>query len=348
MNSYSWIRHSLQFKRPSGTSRGILTDKPSWFLTYAESDWVYPALGEVSIIPGLSADPIDRIESKLNEVCANLNAELPTETTGFPAITFALEMLEADIKAKGSKVFYPTNDFNTGVAEIKINGLIWMGDPLFMLEQIKEKMEQGFRCLKLKIGAIDFEKELKILASIRQEINAIDLEIRVDANGAFTPGDALEKLKTLSEFDIHSIEQPIAPKQWDEMAALCSTSPLDIALDEELIGLNALEEKRRALDTIRPQYIILKPSLLGGLKACDVWISEAEQRGIKWWLTSALESNIGLNAIAQYAHEKDVSMPQGLGTGSLYTNNIDSPLYIHRQFLMMNPNHIWNLKPLNL
>ena len=223
--------------------------------------------------------------------------------------------------------------FSRGEVGIPINGLIWMGDFQNMLSQIEKKMEAGFRCIKLKIGAINFEEELTLLRHIRTHFSSKEIELRVDANGAFSPVDAMEKLKRLSEFDLHSIEQPICAGQWEEMARLAAESPLAIALDEELIGCNTLERKQELLSTIRPQYIVIKPSLHGGICGGDEWITEAEKQQIGWWITSALESNIGLNAIAQWCATFSNPLPQGLGTGALFTDNVEVPLEIRKDCL---------------
>ncbi len=342
----SWKKHTLNFRRPSGTSRGVLHQKNSWFLVWKEEGFRYPALGECSIIEGLSPDPLDQMEGKLSEVCRWLNGELPTQPdlTSFPSIAFGLEMLLLDRKRQGNKEIYPSA-FSEGKQKIHINGLIWMGEPDFMKAQVRAKVEEGFRCIKLKIGALDFQQELDMLRWIRTEFGAEKLELRVDANGAFSTDHALQKLETLSAFDLHSIEQPIAPKQWEEMALLCEQSPIPIALDEELIGVKR-QDRSTLLDAIQPQYIILKPSLVGGHKASESWINLSEEKGIGWWITSALESNVGLNAIAQYTSTKHVDLPQGLGTGGLYDNNIESPLYIQAEFLHYDPLRSWNLSPL--
>lgn len=315
-------------------------------ITATDDEFEYPAIGECSVIQNLSVDPIQSIEQKLDEVCKALNdkATLP-DLSQFPSILFGLETLQYDIEAKGSKVF-SSNSFTQGEAEMLINGLIWMGTPKFMQNQLEKKIDQGYSCIKIKIGALDLETELSFLASLRKQFGD-RLEIRVDANGAFDPHVALNILERLSKFQIHSIEQPIAAGQWDEMASLCMNSPIPIALDEELIGLKSSSEKLEILDTIKPQYIILKPSLIGGLSQSAEWISLAEQKGIGWWITSALESNIGLNSIAQFTYEQGVTMPQGLGTGSLFTNNFESPLAIRGEMLRFNPESGWNLEGLN-
>ncbi len=233
--------------------------------------------------------------------------------------------------------------FSSGKTGIPINGLIWMGDQGFMKQQIKDKLSAGFSCIKMKIGAIDFASEIALLKSIRREFNSNEIELRVDANGAFSPKGALEKLEQLAALDLHSIEQPIKQGQWDEMAALCEKTPLPIALDEELIGVFASEEKKRLLHTIKPQYIIFKPSFIGGFKGTDEWIELAEDKNVDWWITSALESNLGLNGIAQYTSTKNSILPQGLGTGSLFTNNVPSPLEIEKGSIRYADNQQWDL-----
>lgn len=328
----SFKKHTFYFKRPSGTSRGVLTEKHSWFIElFEENNPSIKGSGECSIIPGLSPDFVDfeSYETKLNEVCLNLekytsNFDLLNE---FPSILFGLETALLDLQNYGKQIIF-NNSFSSGERRIPINGLIWMGDSDFMQEQIEQKLEEGFSCLKMKIGAIDFESELKILESIRNRFSSDKITLRVDANGAFPPSEALSKLEQLSEFDIHSIEQPIRQGQWAEMKQLCTETKVPIALDEELIGITALEDRKNLLDTIQPQFIILKPSLHGGITGCKEWISLAEERSIPWWITSALESNIGLNAVCQFTGEYANNLPQGLGTGGLYTNNIESNLTI--------------------
>ncbi|MFT6755473.1 MAG: L-alanine-DL-glutamate epimerase-like enolase superfamily enzyme, partial [Urechidicola sp.] len=236
---------------------------------------------------------------------------------------------------------FPSN-FTEGIDSIPINGLIWMGSDQFMHQQIKEKLESGFTTIKMKIGAIDFNTELSLLKSIRKEYNANEIELRVDANGAFDPKEALEKLKRLSEMELHSIEQPIKQGQWQEMARLCEETPLDIALDEELIGIHFVTKKEELLLTVNPQYIILKPSLIGGIGGSNEWINLSNSHNVAWWITSALESNVGLNAIAQFTYDLGVKIPQGLGTGGLFTNNFDSPLEIKKGELHYNKNKDWN------
>jgi L-alanine-DL-glutamate epimerase-like enolase superfamily enzyme len=245
------------------------------------------------------------------------------------------------LESENSFALFPSK-FTTGYDSILINGLIWMGSEVFMKQQIKEKIALGFSCLKMKIGAIDFKTEIEILKYIRKEFNSDDMELRVDANGAFEPLDALEKLKRLSEFNLHSIEQPIKQGQYDKMAELCEKTPLPIALDEELIGIYDLNSKKALIKQVKPQYIILKPSLIGGFHGSDTWIGIAENHNIGWWITSALESNIGLNAIAQYTYLKRSKWPQGLGTGALFSNNFESPLVVENGYLKYITNLKWN------
>ena len=325
----SFQKHTLRFKRPGGTSRGVLTTKDLWILKVWDD--VRPditGLGECSIIYGLSPDPMERYEEKLTELTQHIHKADTVDLSDFPSVRFGLETALLDLRRGGERVLFPS-EFTRGKKSIPINGLIWMGSFRYMREQIIEKLNFGFDCIKLKIGAIDFEQELSLLKMIRREFGREQLELRVDANGAFKPQEALEKLKRLSDFSIHSIEQPVKPGQWETMADLCRQSPVDIALDEELIGI-ADTMVPHLLDVIRPHYIILKPSLLGGFERSNRFIKEAEKRNIGWWVTSALESNIGLNAIAQWTATLNNSMPQGLGTGSLFTNNFSSPLEVVR------------------
>jgi len=330
-------KYTLNFKRPSGTSRGILTTKDSWFLeVWREDQPEIRGKGEASIIKTLSPEWNEHYPTFLEGVANNINHYIanPEELHDFPSVFFALETALKDLENGGKGIIY-ASDFTKKQAPIKINGLIWMGDKAFMLEQIKEKIAAGFDCIKLKIGAIDFETELNLLAFIRENYSKDQIELRVDANGAFPPEQALDKLKALAQFDLHSIEQPIKQGQYKAMHDLCKATPLPIALDEELIGITDFEQKRELLTTIQPQYIILKPSLIGGIKGSDEWIALAEELNIGWWITSALESNVGLNAIAQYTFTKNNPMPQGLGTGQLYTNNTPSGLTIANGHLIL-------------
>ena len=317
-------KYTLQFKRPAGTSRGVLTEKPTWLLTI-EHNGRY-GVGECSPLPGLSIDDLSDYErSKLLWTCTHISLgkeALWEQLKGYPSIQFGVEQAFLSLEAAQEGVLFPST-FTQG-----INGLIWMGDKEYMQQQIREKLAQGFHCIKMKIGAIDFDTEYQLLKNIRQEYAPSDIELRVDANGAFSPLEALEKLKRLADLQIHSIEQPIKAKNHKDMAILCHNTPTPIALDEELIGIISTVQKKEILDQIKPQYIILKPSLIGGFSNCDEWINLAERRNIGWWITSALESNIGLNAIAQYTYIKQNPMPQGLGTGGLFTNNIPSDLVV--------------------
>jgi o-succinylbenzoate synthase len=335
-------RYVLHFKRPSGTSRGVMTSKETWFILLEENGKI--GIGECGILRGLSFDDRMGYEDKLKWTCEHINKGLDTllnELTDWPSIQFGLEIAFKSLRSNSPFVLFPSK-FTDGLDAIKINGLIWMGDDKFMREQIKEKIEAGFDCIKLKIGAIDFQTELDILKSIRKEFSPSDIELRVDANGALKPNEALEKLKYLSEYQLHSIEQPVKPGQSESMAALCEASPLPIALDEELIGVFDLESKEQLLADIKPQFIILKPSLIGGYKGSEEWISTAEDLNIKWWITSALESNVGLNAIAQWTYTLGNDMPQGLGTGGLFTNNFHSPLNVKNGTLQYDISKQWN------
>lgn len=338
----SYKKHLLHFKKPGGTSRGVLHTKETWFLEIHDKN--RKGIGECGLLRSLSVDDRPDYEAKLKWVCDNIDlgkGALYERLTEFPSIQAGLETAFLSLKAKDPFILFPSA-FTNGKASIPINGLVWMGDKEFMHTQIREKIDTGFKCIKMKIGAIDFDTELELLTSIRKEFSPDEIELRVDANGAFAPAEALEKLKRLSAMELHSIEQPIKAGQWEEMASLCEKTPLPIALDEELIGVFGLEEKKALLQTIKPQYIILKPSLIGGFRGSDSWIELAEEQGCGWWITSALESNIGLNAIAQYTFTKNNPMPQGLGTGSLFTNNITSPLEVKGQYLSYNRSLEWN------
>ncbi len=322
----------LHFKQPAGTSRGIYLTRRVWYVRI--TDGMRGGVGECAPLPKLSCDDRPDYEQMLRKACREVEQHLRIDVEAlrdWPSILFGLETAMRHFEIGSPKLW--DTPFSRGEAGIPINGLIWMGDYETMLHRIEEKMKAGFRCIKLKIGAIDFEDELKLIRFIRQHFSASEVELRVDANGAFAPEDALDRLKRLAEADLHSIEQPVRAGQWEVMACLCRETPLPIALDEELIGVNDPAEKKRLLDTIRPQYIILKPSLHGGMAGGDEWISLAEERHVGWWITSALESNIGLNAIAQWCATKNNPLPQGLGTGQLFTDNVPMPLEIRRDCL---------------
>lgn len=325
----------LHFKQPAGTSRGVYNTRKVWYIEISSMENPsIKGIGECAPLPNLSCDDVPQYEEVLQQACSRVAREgnIPTESLrDYPSILFGLETALRHYKT-GSLALWDT-PFSRGEAGIPINGLIWMGNFEEMYRQIEAKMEAGYRCIKLKIGAIDFDAELTLLKHIRSRFSVKDIELRVDANGAFSPAEAMHKLDALSKLDLHSIEQPIRAGQWEEMARLTARTPLPIALDEELIGHNIPEIKQELLSAIRPQYIILKPSLHGGICGSNEWIAEAEKQNIGWWVTSALESNIGLNAIAQWCATLHNALPQGLGTGQLFTDNIDLPLEIRKDCL---------------
>ncbi|GEC78761.1 o-succinylbenzoate synthase [Flavobacterium aquatile] len=338
----TYHKYLLDFKRPSGTSRGVLTQKETWFIVLEENG--KKGIGECGILRGLSVDDRDDYEGKLIWTCQNIHLgeeKLWHELIEFPSIQFGVEMAFQSLNSENPFILFPS-DFTNSSKSIVINGLVWMGDEQFMKDQIEEKLAQGFTCIKLKIGAIDFQKELDLLRFIRQNFDAKTIEIRVDANGAFSENLALSKLNQLAGYELHSIEQPIAKNHTDTMSELCEITPIPIALDEELIGVFSLEEKEQLLQKIKPQYIILKPSFIGGFRGTKQWIELAKKYNIGWWITSALESNVGLNAIAQFTFLQNNKMPQGLGTGSLYTNNFDCPLEVSNGQLWYQNNLSWD------
>jgi o-succinylbenzoate synthase len=305
-----------------------MTEKETWFIVLNQDG--KKGIGECGILRGLSVDDRSDYEEKLHWTCTNIHLgkdQLWEALLEFPSIQFGVEMAFQSLERENPFLLFPS-DFTNGVKSMVINGLVWMGEEAFMKQQIEEKLAEGFRCIKLKIGAIDFDKEMQLLRFIRQHFTPEQVEIRVDANGAFSSEVALNKLIQLSEFKLHSIEQPIQKNDTDRMAELCKNTPFPIALDEELIGVFTFEEKEQLLEKIKPQYIILKPSFVGGFRGTQEWISLAEKHKIGWWITSALESNIGLNAIAQWTFLQHNMMPQGLGTGGLYTNNFECPLTV--------------------
>ena len=339
----------LHFRQPAGTSRGVYTTRKSWFVHL--SDGEHEGVGECAPLPDLSCDamPDEAYEAQLNLFCQDLcqTGEIDYEALrDYPSMLFGIETALLSLKSSHlssltSHLLFDTA-FSRGEVGIPINGLVWMGSYEEMLQRMETKLEQGFHCVKLKIGAIDFEQELDLVKRIRMRFSHHDVELRLDANGAFkflpssddegVRDDALYKMELLSQYQIHSIEQPIRQGQWAYMAELCRESPLPIALDEELIGVNDPEMKRHMLRIIKPRYIILKPSLHGGMSGCREWIDAAREQGIGSWITSALESNVGLNAIAQFCADvygDHIVMPQGLGTGQLFTDNILMPLSIH-------------------
>lgn len=342
----SYQKYILNFKKPAGTSRGTYNTKETYFLKIEENGKV--GFGECSLFKGLSADDRPEFEAHLSAVVKNLNlsglnAGWKSTLSNWPSILFGLETALISLQ-KNSHILFPS-EFTDGKSGITTNGLIWMGDVDFMRQQIEEKLKVGFKCIKLKIGAINWEDEFQILKSLRKNFSANALEIRVDANGGFTPTAAPKILEQLNQLNIHSIEQPIMAGQYKEMAMLCRNTPIPIALDEELIGLFEKPERAEMLDLINAQYIILKPGIIGGLASSEEWIKMAEARKIGWWVTSSLESNIGLNAIAQWTYALNTSMPQGLGTGSLFTNNIESPLEMRGEELFYNKDKNWQNLP---
>lgn len=320
---------TLHFKQPAGTSRGIYTERKIWLVTITDGSQV--GVGECAPLPKLSCDDIPQYAEVLARFCKEVEAtgEIPYEALrDYPSMLFGLETAMLNLR-NGNRLF--DTPFSRGEVGIPINGLVWMGSFDEMSRRIEEKLQQGFRCVKLKIGAIDFDDELELIKQIRSRFSYHEVELRVDANGAFPFDEALYKLELLSQYALHSIEQPIHAKQWSFMSELCRESPLPIALDEELIGVNDPDQKRQMLNIIRPRYIILKPSLHGGMMGCREWIDIAHDMRIGTWITSALESNIGLNAVAQFAssvYDNPIKMPQGLGTGQLFTDNIPMPLEI--------------------
>lgn len=326
MMTATYNQYTLNFKRPSGTSRGVMNTKETYFIEISDGD--KKGIGECALFRGLSFDDDDDYENALEWTCRNINLkleDLQEELINHPSIIFGVEQALLNLQHQG-KLYFPS-DFTEGKDSIKINGLIWMGDAGYMQKQIEEKLKLGFSCIKLKIG-VNWESEKEVIQSLRKKFPKEKIELRVDANGAFSPEKAKTVLDELAALDIHSIEQPIKAGNWEAMAELCKNTPTPIALDEELIGILNSDSKKELLTTIQPQYIILKPSLIGGFSGSDDWIELAEKNNIGWWITSALESNIGLNAIAQYTYTKKNPLPQGLGTGGLFTNNFETPLVL--------------------
>jgi o-succinylbenzoate synthase len=346
----SYKKHELQFNFEAGTSRGVLTNHTVYYVKIQDkSNPDLFGIGECAPLQGLSIDFGPTFESRLNNVCQALSQ---IDNLGFidiyknipeslPSVRFGFETALLDYKYGGKRKIF-SNDFSEKNAPIEINGLIWMADKNLMLNRIEEKINEGYKTLKLKIGAIDFEEECSLLAHIREKYSENEMTIRVDANGGFDPNDAATKLKKLAQYQIHSIEQPIVAGQKYVLKEIIENSPIPIALDEELINVFG-SDKFKLLALLKPQYLVLKPTLLGGFEATKEWIKYADNHNIKWWITSALESNIGLNAIAQFAGEFNNMLPQGLGTGQLYNNNIESPLKIENGNLFYDQNLPWNL-----
>jgi o-succinylbenzoate synthase len=328
-------KHTLQFSFEAGTSRGVMRQHTVYFVymqLQQNGSWV--GCGECAPLPGLSIDYLPDFEQVLSGFCEYFSNRAPHNLEDiyakipqlYPSIRFGFETAFLDVQNGGTGTIF-NNNFTNNQHTIKINGLVWMGSKAEMLARLEDKLAEGFDTIKLKIGAINFDQELSLLRHIRQHFTAKEVAVRVDANGAFLPNMAMEKIKQLSEYQIHSIEQPIAAGQQDAMAKLCASSAIPVALDEELIGLSRVAQSQ-LLQDIKPAFIILKPSLLGGFAACQKWIEIAEKQQVGWWLTSALESNVGLGAIAQFCGNYRVELPQGLGTGGLYTNNVPSRLLL--------------------
>jgi o-succinylbenzoate synthase len=341
----SFKKYTLNFKQASGTSRGVYTTRDTWFILMTDGNTT--GIGECAPLPNLSIESPNRMSAKLLQVCDEISYFIssPEELRAWPSIQFGIETAMLDLKYGGTRILFPSS-FTSGKKGIPINGLIWMGTPEFMKQQILNKLDAGFRCIKMKIGALDFDTEFELLKAIRNEFSPEEIMLRVDANCAYTYQTALENLKRLSDLQIHSIEQPIETGHWNEMAELCLKSPVPIGLDEELIGISSGKEMQKLMETIRPAYLILKPSLHGGFAGCEKWIGQAEKFDAGWWITSALESNIGLNAIAQWTFQIEAKNEQGLGTGQLFTNNFDSPLEIVGDQLWFRKERNWNLENL--
>jgi len=335
----------LEFKQPSGTSRGVLHQKLSYFIRIQDSG--REGFGEVGVLQGLSCDDVPELEDQIRWTTQNIALgleELYALNWRFPSIQFALEQAFSHL-ANGFEHF--SSPFTSDQAPQKINGLIWMGDRDFMMDQISKRLSEGFTTLKMKVGAISWESERDLLKYIRDRFNTKELEIRVDANGAFGLDQAITVSAFLKEIGVHSIEQPLPAKAHTELQSAAQRMHIPIALDESLIGVFHKEDKIKLLDQIMPEYIILKPSFIGGWKGSEEWISLAQERGIGWWATSALESNLGLNAIAQWAYIQENPIPQGLGTGSLYTNNIPAPLHVYGgELTIRKDGESWDLSPL--
>ena len=336
--------YRLLFKEPSGTSRGVMTYKDCYMLQlYDDACPERVGWGECALFRGLGSDDCPEYEAVLARACRSVGMmpfeEVLHQLADWTSIRFGFETAWQELHGWPD---YPSL-FDAGEQPITINGLVWMGDKATMLQRIEEKLQAGFRCVKLKIGAIDFDAELDLLRAVRSRFSRNEIELRVDANGAFSPHEALDKLDALSRYDLHSIEQPIKAGQWEEMARLCAHAPIPIALDEELVACRRVtaEIASRLIDTIKPHYIVLKPSLTGGLSGSDIWRKIATECNVGWWITSALESNVGLSAIARYTASLHTAMPQGLGTGALYTNNIPSPLRQQGEVLTYHPAGEW-------
>jgi len=331
MFSYTIQEYSLQFKVPAKTSRNVFTSRTIFLITLKDESTGKTGIGEASPLSLLSLDDVPNYQHVLDEQLQAfcLHGSLDQMSLfDYPSIRFGIETALLDLKADSQGRIYKT-PFTQGKKNIPINGLVWMNDAEKMYEEAITKINAGFNVIKIKVGALDFDEECRLLEKIRNHYSAFKVTLRIDANGSFASDEALEKLSELSRFELHSIEQPIATKQWDWMQKICRESPIDVALDEELMGISVEDESQKMLRHISPQYLILKPNLIGGVSIADAWISQANNQGIGWWATSALESNVGLNAIAQWVSTYNISMHQGLGTGALFENNLPSSLIIH-------------------
>ena len=349
MRQARWIEHELVPHFPLGTSKGTLHARTVWYLLVEDPERPgITGMGEAAPFPGHSLEFPAEVRTKLLELCADTahwEDRMVSDLVQVPSVRFAVEQALRDLEVGGTKVLFPS-EFTLGRQAIPINGLVWMGDQNTMRQRLREQVEAGFATVKVKIGAIGIDRELEMIEALRSEHGPSELTVRVDANGAFDPGEVDQVLDRLAALEVHSIEQPLAAGRHELMAELCARSPVPIALDEDLIGMYDLQLKKDLLDTIRPQHIVIKPSLVGGWTAAQEWIDLAEMRGIGWWITSALESNIGLNAIAQWTATLGVTAAQGLGTGRVFTNNIPSPLHVHAGSLHLLPERAWDLAPL--
>ncbi|MFZ1692241.1 MAG: o-succinylbenzoate synthase [Flavobacteriales bacterium] len=345
-----WIERTLQPRFELGTSKGPINARTVWYLiAWNEEQPQLKGIGEAALFPGHSKEFPADVKLKLTELCErtdNWAERAMTDLVDVPSVRFAVEQCLRDLEVGGTKTLFPS-DFTLGKQGIPINGLVWMGDKSTMKQRIREQIESGCTTVKMKIGAIGIDDELALLHAVRKEYSAADITLRVDANGALSAQQAPEVLKRLAELQVHSIEQPVAPGLYEVMEELCATTPIPIALDEDLIGLNTHDAKADLLDHVKPQHIVIKPSLVGGWNATREWIEMAKARRIGWWITSALESSIGLNAIAQFTATLNVDTAQGLGTGKVYANNIPSPLLAERGFLHYRPEEEWDLSLLD-
>lgn len=342
--SYAPLRLDFAFR--ALTSRGELPAKDTWFIKLWDTDAPDTSgIGECAMFAGLSAEDTPGFASVVEAACRGINSGEGFDSSRYSSLRFAFESALLDLQNGGNRTLFP-GSFAEGKSAIVINGLVWMGTQEEMLGRVEEKIAAGFNCIKFKIGGLDFEKELQMLDKVRLAHGPKELTIRLDANGAFTEADAETKLRRLSVLDIHSIEQPVKPGQWDLMSYLCENSPIAVALDEELIGVHSPQEIHKMLYYIKPAYIILKPSLCGGFSGATDWLAEAERQDIGWWVTSALESNVGLNAIAQWTSSLGVEMPQGLGTGKVFVNNIPSPLRLDGEKLSYDGSVAWDFSAL--